>query len=61
MKPSKPNKILIVAGGLFLGLILGIVTAAIVEFLDTTIRRPEDVNQFDIPVVAYIPSINMKG
>lgn len=53
--PAKPNRVLLAGGGLFLGLFLGIIAAAIAEFLDTTVRRPEDIQQFNKPVVAFIP------
>lgn len=54
--PAKPNKILLIAGGIMIGLFLGVVGAGVAELLDTTIRRPEDVKHFEIPVIAYIPS-----
>lgn len=53
-KPSKPNKILLLGGGLGLGIFLGLLVAAVAELLDTTIRRPEDIREFKKPVVAYI-------
>lgn len=53
-KPARPNRRLLVAGGLALGLFLAFITASVAEFLDTTIRRPEDIQEFNKPVVAYI-------
>lgn len=53
-EPAKPNKILLMGGGLALGLFLGLIVAAVAELLDTTIRRPEDIKEFQKPVVAYI-------
>lgn len=53
-EPSKPNKIMLMGGGLALGLFLGLIVAAVAELLDTTIRRPEDIKEFQKPVVAYI-------
>lgn len=54
-EPSKPNRIILAGGGLFLGIFLGVIAAAVAEFLDTTVRRPEDIQQFNNPVVAFIP------
>lgn len=51
---AKPNRILLVGGGLFLGLFLGLIVAAVAELLDTTIRQPQDLKKFNKPVVAYI-------
>lgn len=59
-KPAKPNRTLLVAGGLFIGVFLGVVGAGIAEILDTTIRTPEDLKKFNRPVVAYIPSSSAK-
>ncbi|WP_290873287.1 hypothetical protein [Gracilimonas sp.] len=57
-KPAKPNRVLLAGGGIFLGLFLGVVAAAIAEFLDTTVRRPSDIKHFNKPVVAFIPETN---
>jgi polysaccharide biosynthesis transport protein len=54
-KPARPNRRLLVAGGLFIGLFLGVVGAGVAELLDTTVRRPEDLKRFKKPVVAFIP------
>lgn len=53
-EPSKPNRLMLMAGGLGLGLFLGFMVAAVAELLDTTIRRPQDIKEFQKPVVAYI-------
>lgn len=53
--PTKPNKILLIAGGLFAGIILGILAAAMAELLDTTVRRAEDIKKFQKPIIAYLP------
>lgn len=54
-KPAKPNKTIMVAGGLMIGVFLGVVGAGVAELLDTTIRRPEDLKEFETPVIAFIP------
>lgn len=55
IEPSKPNKKLLLAGGVAVGLFLGFMCAAIAELLDTTVRRPEHIEKFQKPVVAFIP------
>jgi succinoglycan biosynthesis transport protein ExoP len=54
-KPTKPNRMLIIFGGLALGLILGFVAAVTVEFFDTTIRTAKDIEVYQKPVLAYLP------
>lgn len=51
---AKPNKMMLMGGGLGLGLFLGLLVAAVAELLDTTIRRPRDIKEFNKPVIAYI-------
>lgn len=54
-EPSKPNKPLIMAGGLGLGFLLGIFSIALAELLDSTIRRVHDVYVYKKRVIAFIP------
>ncbi|MFU8861722.1 MAG: GumC family protein [Cyclonatronaceae bacterium] len=54
-KPVSPNKILIVAIGIFLGVVMGIVAGAVAEVLDTTLRDESDL-PFEKPIIAYITS-----
>ncbi|MEX0780805.1 MAG: Wzz/FepE/Etk N-terminal domain-containing protein [Balneolales bacterium] len=53
--PSKPNRMMLIAGGLFIGVFLGIVAAGVAEILDTTIRNQSFLRSFEKPVVAFIP------
>lgn len=55
-EPAKPNRIMLVGGGVFMGIFLGLIAAAFAELMDTTVRRPEDLKKFNKPVVAYIPA-----
>lgn len=55
LKPVSPNRVLIGIGGLILGLLLGVMAAALAEFLDTTVRHPSDIKHFNKPVIAFIP------
>ena len=52
-QPSKPDKKLIVAVGLFLGVVFGVAMTALAEVMDTTIRREEDL-PYNKPIVAYL-------
>ena len=54
--PAKPNRALIVGGGLGLGLFLGLLAAGLTELFDTRIRIPEDVEVFEKPIIAYLPA-----
>ena len=54
-KPTKPNRMLIVAGGILAGLFLGALSAVVVELLDTTIRSPREIEVFGKPIIALIP------
>ncbi|MDO5757682.1 MAG: lipopolysaccharide biosynthesis protein [Rhodobacterales bacterium] len=42
-KPEKPNRLLIAAGGVGGGMVLGLVVVLLLELLNKGIRRPEDV------------------
>jgi capsular exopolysaccharide synthesis family protein len=44
--PASPNKVLNGILGLFLGLVFGVALAFIVEYVDDTVRTPEDVKEF---------------
>lgn len=46
---------------MILGLILGAALAIFIEWLDDTIKDGEDVIKFDIPVLAEIPLLEIKG
>jgi polysaccharide biosynthesis transport protein len=54
-KPSKPNRLLIILGGLGLGLLMGIFSVGISELLDPTIRNPQDIYAYKKQIVAYLP------
>jgi non-specific protein-tyrosine kinase len=60
-KPIGPNKILIVLLAAVSGLLLATGAVYIIEFLDDTIKTPEDVSRIlDLPVLGYI-SVFPKG
>jgi len=57
-KPIKPKRIFIVSIGFIAGLFLGIVLASILNYMNNTIKREEDVsNQTDIPILGTIPHL----
>lgn len=57
----KPNLTLNLALGLLLGGMLGVLAAFLLEFLDDTIKTPEDVEQkLKLPVLGVIPKLGPK-
>jgi capsular exopolysaccharide synthesis family protein len=58
--PFKPNLTTNIQAGLMLGLILGILLALLVEYLDDTIKAPEDVERkLHVPLLGVIPKIKV--
>jgi uncharacterized protein involved in exopolysaccharide biosynthesis len=56
LKPWKPNRKVITAVGLLVGLCLGGVFAFTLEFFDSSFHEPEDLERvLDLPVLATIP------
>jgi succinoglycan biosynthesis transport protein ExoP len=55
MEPSKPNRLMIIAGGFAVGVLLGIVAAIVAELIDATIRTTRDIEVFQKPIIAFIP------
>jgi protein tyrosine kinase modulator len=53
--PSKPNKTLIITGGVILGVFLGLISAVTAELLDSRIRAARDVAIYKKHIIAYIP------
>lgn len=55
-EPAKPNRILIIAAATLLGLIGGLFTAFLREYLDDTIKTPNDVEKYlGIQLMGVIP------
>jgi uncharacterized protein involved in exopolysaccharide biosynthesis len=52
--PSKPSRVLIVAGGFAAGLLIGIFSVIIAELLDTTIRTPREIAVYQKPIIAFL-------
>lgn len=54
--PVKPKRSLILALSIFLGLVLGVGGAFMVEYIGTTVKTSKDVKiYFDLPVIGNIP------
>ncbi|MDQ2089661.1 GumC family protein [Marimonas arenosa] len=61
-QPTKPNRMLIAAGGTLFGVVAGLALVVLLEFLNTTARRPEDlVNRFGITPFTTIPYVRTRG
>jgi uncharacterized protein involved in exopolysaccharide biosynthesis len=54
-KPTKPNRVLIILGGLGLGMLLGVLSAGLAELLDTTVRTPREIEVYQKPIIALLP------
>lgn len=56
--PERPNRLLIAAGGVGLGLAMGLAVIVLMELLNTAIRRPADLQRkLDITAFATLPLI----
>ena len=54
--PVRPNKLLYLAISFVLGLVVGVGIIILIEFLDNTIKTPEDVAKYlELPVIGTIP------
>ena len=59
--PVRPNSLLNLAIGLMLGLMLGVLLALVLEFLDDTLKTPEDVEQkLRLPVLGIVPKLGQR-
>jgi len=59
--PTKPNRTLIAGGGVGFGIMAGLALVALLELLNGTARRPEDlVRRFNIVPIATIPFIRSR-
>ena len=59
--PFKPNLLYNLAIGLLLGLMLGAALAILFEFMDDTLKTPEDIErQLKLPVLGIIPKLSAK-
>lgn len=62
MYPVSPNKRMNYMVGIILGLVLGVGLVFLIEFLDDTIKTPEDVQKYTgLSVIGTIPVFHRKG
>jgi len=60
--PARPRKVFNLALALLAGLVLGIGMAFFQEYLDNTLKTPEDVQRFlGLPALGVIPAANSNG
>ena len=58
----KPNLALNLALGLVLGLMLGVLIALVLEFLDDTLKTPDDIEQrLRVPLLGIIPKLSKES
>ncbi len=57
LEPSKPNRMLIVLVGLVLGVGMGFGFAFIRNYFDNSVKTPEDIQNNNLNVLAWIPQI----
>jgi capsular exopolysaccharide synthesis family protein len=56
INPSKPNVMMLMSIGAGLGLVLGLLIAFFLEYLDTSVKSLDDVERYlGVPVLAVIP------
>ena len=60
-QPTKPNRMLIAGGGTVFGILAGLALIVLLEVMNTTARRPEDlVKRFGITPFTTIPYIRTR-
>jgi predicted DNA-binding protein len=61
-EPTKPNRMLIAGGGTVFGIMAGIALVVLIELLNRTARRPEDIiNRIGVRPLASIPYMRSRG
>jgi hypothetical protein len=61
-RPTKPNRVLIAGGGTGFGILAGIGLIVLIELLNRTARRPEDiVNRIGVRPLATIPYMRSRS
>lgn len=61
-KPVKPRKMLNLILGIIVGLVFGGGSVFFLEYLDRTIRTPEEVERYlALPLLCTVPKVSMKG
>ncbi|NOD86241.1 MULTISPECIES: lipopolysaccharide biosynthesis [unclassified Ruegeria] len=61
-EPSKPNRLMIAGGGSAFGILLGLGLVVLLEVLNRSVRRPEDlINKLEVWPIATIPYAPSRG
>ncbi len=60
LKPVKPNKKMNLILGILLGLGLGVGITFLIEYMDRSVRKPEDLERIGFNVIATIPRIELE-
>ena len=61
-KPFSPKPWLVLGLGLVAGLFTGLATSVVFEFLDSTVKDPEELSALlNRPVIVTIPDLNPRG
>ncbi len=61
INPAKPNRVLIILVGLVVGVIIAFGYAFLKNYFDTTVKTPEDIQNYNTNVLAWIPQIEGVG
>ena len=62
LKPIRPDRMMIVLVGLFAGLAGGVGLAFLLDNLNTSFKRSEDINSYvNVPLLATIPTLITRG
>ncbi|RME29715.1 MAG: hypothetical protein D6800_02415, partial [Candidatus Zixiibacteriota bacterium] len=60
LAPVKPDKFKIILVGIALGLVLGLAVVAILELLDNSFRKVEEVEEYlDVPVIGVVGQLDI--
>lgn len=60
--PFKPNKVLVAVQAVAVGLFLGVCLAFLIEYIDDTVKTPEDLEErVGVPVLGFVPAVEAKG
>ncbi|WP_420587345.1 GumC family protein [Ruegeria sp.] len=60
--PTKPNRMAVAGGGTFFGMALGIGLIILLELLNRSVRRPEDlINKLEVWPIAAIPYVRSRS
>jgi capsular polysaccharide biosynthesis protein len=59
-RPYSPNRLLLIGAGAAGGLVLGLLLALGLEFINRPVRSPRQLEQLGLPVIGIVPLIKTK-